>query len=353
MFNTFYRFIFSLCTIYTGLMTTGLANENFVGVASGLIEYSIKGKGILTPESNITIKGEASFYFDNWGTLNVEKEEGIFLVNGAIQHKQEIKRLEKRINNKIILVDYPNEQLLERKDNPLVTSENILTKGLVEEGEAIILGYTCKVWIGEGIKKYIYKGVLLRKEVEVFGISYIKMVEEIVLDINISKDSFIIPSYPIKEIGLFKEGFQIKNSMKVEDFCSRIKDIRLGKKNILDKMTQVNLRDKDRQVFINDIGEDTFRTQKKILPKFLVLLKETRFCLQTAETPIDANFCIEKFSRFTENFGTHVDDYIIVWNPKRKEDLLEKIEEDILSLNSRISCVNRANHLIDLSACMK
>jgi len=352
MFITNYRFIVSLLSLFC-LSVSIFANDKVLGISSGLIEYSIEGKGVLTEESNLSIEGKASFYFDNWGILNVEKEEGIFLVSGAIKHKQEIRRLEKQTAKKIIIVDYQNEQLLERKKSLIFNARKALTKGLKEAGEEKILGYTCQVWVGKGIKKYIYKGILLRKEVEIFGISYIKMVKELVFDINISKDTFLLPEYPRHKIGLLKENIKTQNAMKVEDFCTRIKDIRMLKKENLDTVKKINFTDKERQVFINDIGKDTFNRQKEILPTFLVLLKETRFCLQTAKNLFEANYCIEEFSRFRENFGTHVDDYIVVWNAGIKEDFLEKIEENILFLESRIVCVNRANNLIDLSTCMK
>jgi len=334
----FFMFIF----LWLSLSIMTLAKENIFGISSGLIEYTINGKGILTKESNITIEGKASFYFDNWGILNIEKEEGIFLVSGAIKHKQEIKRLEKQTKEKIIVVDYKNKKLFERKNPMLFDYKKALTEGLEEEGEVLILGYVCKVWVGKGIKKYIHKGILLRKEVEIFGISYVKMVSEIVLDVNLSEEVFKLPTYPTQNIGLFRVNMKSQNAMRVEDFCTRIKDIRLLETSVL-----------EREKFINDIGEDTFNTQKETLPKLLLLLKETRFCLQAAKNPFIANSCIEELSRFTEKFGTHIDDYIIVWNAKRKEDLLEKIEEDIRFLESRMVCVNRAKHLIDLSTCMK
>ena len=51
--------------------------------------------------------------------------------------------------------------------------------------------------------------------------------------------------------------------------------------------------------------------------------------------------------------GTKENDYIILWDEKRKNTLLDKIEEDLIDLQSRMTCINRAKNITDLSDCMK
>ena len=82
-------------------------------------------------------------------------------------------------------------------------------------------------------------------------------------------------------------------------------------------------------------------------------LKETRACLQTGDDPFSANQCIEEFNRMKVQLGTEKDDYIMLWDEKQKNILLDKIEDELIDLQSRIPCVNRAKNITDLSSCMK
>lgn len=333
--------------------TQVLAMEKMFEVKSGLIEYEIKGGGILTEETNITISGLASLVFDDWGVLDIDKEEGTLLLNGAIKHKQEIKRLKKENKEVITIVDYHNEQLLERKKNKDFVQKKAKIEGFSYKGEENILGYVCKLWIGHGIEKCMYKGIVLRQKAEVFGIVYSKIAKTILFDMNISELEYPLPEYQKQSFGLLEKDIEIKHPMKVLDFCTRMKDIQLLEPFVLEKVEKIDFMDKKRQLFVNDIGKDIFNIQKVILPKLLSSLKESRFCLQTAENLVEANECIENFSHLTKKLGTDVEYYIIHWNKERKIELLDKVEEALLFLESRISCINRANNLTDLSTCMK
>ncbi len=85
---------------------------------------------------------------------------------------------------------------------------------------------------------------------------------------------------------------------------------------------------------------DIYEQQKELLPELLKSMQETRACLQTGEDPFTANECIENFSRMKAQLGTEEEDYIILWDDKRKNILLDKVEEEIIDLESRMPCVN-------------
>ena len=322
-------------------------------VESGMVMYQISGGAQLTPETNLSISGSAQLRFKEWGEVKLEEEEGTVLTTGAIKHKQYVHKLEKRTEDKIITVDYENEQLLEHAKGSSLSNMELETEGLLQRGQDVVSGLLCKLWIGPGIQKCMHKGIVLKQESHVMGVSYVKIATKVAFDINASLQKCKVPDFPLQDFGLLHDNIKTKNSNKADNFCKILKDVAFNI-NVDSKNNEaVNLEDKVRQKFINHIGEDIYKQQKQLLPELLISLKETRACLQMGENPFEANQCIEQFSRMKSQLGTEEEDYIILWDEKRKNTLLDKIEDELIYLQSRIPCVNRAKNLTDLSTCMK
>jgi hypothetical protein len=351
MFTWYRKVTFFMVIIFS--MINAKAQVNKFDIISGTLFYSISGGGVLTQETNLTIEGSAVLHFRSWGDEMLLEEGGVLTTSGAIKHKQELRRLEKQTHDKIIHVDYENEQILERHKANSIPNIELETKGLIEQGEKEIAGHRCKIWIGPGVKKCIYKGIVLLHESKVLGISYNKVASETFFDINISKEECAIPDYPVHEFGLITDNIKTKNSAKADNFCKILKETNFALEEEKLTFTKANLEDKERQKFINYIGEDIFKRQKELLPDLLHALKNTRACLQMGDNPFEANACLQEFSRLKEQLGTREDDYIILWDEQLKNELLDKIEDELIYLQSRIPCVNRAQNITDLSRCMK
>lgn len=322
-------------------------------IESGIILYEISGGAQLTKETNLSIKGSLKLRFKEWGDIKLEEENVVVLTSGAIRDRQESKRLEKEINDKIIIVDYKNNKLLERKKNDTISNIVEETEGLLQKGEDVVSGYPCKVWASKGLKKCIYKGIVLREEYYIFGLNYKKFATQVVFDINPSNKNCVVPDYPVHKFGLLKDNIKIKNSAKTENFCKMLKDLPLNIKKEKRIFSKIDLRDKERIKFINHITKDIFLRQKQRLPKLLHMLKEERICLQKAENTLEANYCLESLSELKMQFGNVQDNYIILRNEKKKEKLLDSIEDKLIYIQSRTPCINRAKNITDLSACMK
>ena len=323
-------------------------------VESGMVIYEIYGGAQLTPETNLSIKGNARLRFKEWGEIKLEEEKGMVLTTGAIKHKQYVKRLEKQTKDSVITVDYQNEQLLERKRGKGKESEADETNGLLKKGQQSVAGVLCDIWEGPGVKKCIYKGIVLKSESHVFDVSYVKVATEALFNINTSaEEECEVPDYPVQEFALFKDKIKTKNQYKVDNFCKVLKDVADDMQDSNVSYHTNNIADEKRQKFINRISKDIYKRQKKLLPALLLSMKKMRECLQTGENPFEANQCIESFSRMKVQLGTEEDDYIILWDKKRKNAMLDKIEDELIELQSRISCVNRSKNITDLSACMK
>jgi hypothetical protein len=322
-------------------------------IERGIVFYDISGSAQLTPETNLTVEGIGKLGFKDWGNLKLEEEEGIVITTGAIKHKQHVQRFEKQTADTIITADYKNEQLLSRKKNHISTDSINETDGLVQKGHENIAGVLCDVWIGPGIQKCIYKGIVLKIESHFLNVSYTRIARKIDLNVNISKETCKLPDYPLQEFGLFKDNIKTKNANNTDNFCKVLKSTVFDISD--EKISKVThkVKDKEREKFINRIGKDIFNKQKILLPELLAELKETRQCVYTVENPFEANQCIEQFSRMKEKLGTKEDDFIILWDEQRKSKLLDKIEDEVIYLESRIPCVKRAKNITDLSRCMK
>lgn len=322
-------------------------------IETGMIIYDIKGGAQLTPETNLTIKGKGKLRFKEWGDVKLEEESGVVLTTGAIKHKQHVQRFEKHTKDTVITADFENEQLLERQKTSYDQNIHDETACLKKMGQEKVAGILCDVWEGTGVKKCIYKNIPLKIESQVMDVVYIKEAAKVFFDINTSDDKCKVPDYPVQEFALFKDDIKTKNAYKVKNFCEILRESNFDLSEQNTTSSETNVTDEERTKFINHIAEDIFERQKVILPELLQSLKETRACLQTVENPFEANQCIEDFSRMKEQLGTKESDYILLWDEKRKNTLLDKIEDEIIELQSRMPCIQRAHNITDLSSCLK
>jgi len=322
-------------------------------IEKGLVFFDIKGSALLTPETNLTIEGTAKLGFRDYGNFKLEEEEGIVLTTGAIKHKQYVQRFEKQTADAIITADYENQQLLSRKKNKIPKDVSKETEGLVHTGQENVAGVMCEVWQGASIKKCIYKGVALKVESHFLDVKYERIARKISFDVEISKETCKLPNYPIQEFGLLEDNLKTKNAKNTDNFCKVLKNAVFDISDEKIRKVPYRVEEKEKTKFINRISRDIFEKQKVLLPELLKELKETRQCIYTVENPFQANQCIIQFSQMKEKLGTKEDDFIILWDDQRKNQLIDKIEDEVIYLQSRIPCVKRAKNITDLSKCMK
>ncbi len=343
--------LLSTCMGSLTLLSADVVSHPFE-IETGMVLYEISGGAQLTPETNLSIKGNGRLRFKEWGDVRLEEENSVVLTTGAIKHKQNVKRFKKYTKDTVITVDYENEQLLERKKSISDYNKNE-TNSLVKTGQENVAGILCDIWEGSGIEKCIYKGIVLKSKSTILDVSYLKVATKVVFDINTSDEKCVMPDYPIQEFALIQDNIKTKNKYKAKKFSTALKDIVYDINENNTSYSDNNITDEARVKFINQVGKDIFNRQKELLPALLISIKETRECLQTGEDPFSANQCIEKFSRMKAQLGTREDDYIILWDDKEKNILLDKIEDELIYLESRMPCINRAKNITDLSTCMK
>lgn len=322
-------------------------------IHSGLVKYDIKVTAQLTPETNLTVKAQAIFRFRDWGEIRSEEVNGFVKTTGALEYKESIKRFYKETKDTITTVYFEHEQLLERKKPSIKKDiQRIQINHLEKKGTQSVAGVICDVWEGIGIKKCIYKGIVLKLESHIYDLSYVKAASEVTFDTNTSEDC-TFPNYPVQKFGLFVNHIKTINKAKPEDLYKIISDVAIKSKEVKQASMVSNFNSPKRKKFIQRISQDIFEKQKVLLPQLLQSMKKMRECLQAVENPFEANLCRESFTRIKSKLGNDENDYIVLWDDKRKIKLLDKIEDKIIDLESRITCVKRAKNIYDLSKCMK
>ncbi len=323
-------------------------------VEKGMVRYDIYGGGVLTNETNLTLKGKATLRFKDWGTTLLSEEEGVVITSGALKSKQKIESLEKQTKDAVYTVDFKNKKIHKRKNSVANALKEHNTEGLKKIGQENIVGLDCDIWEGLGVRKCLYKGIPLKIESEILGITYRKVATNILFDVNSSAEGCRLPDFPKENFALFNSALKTKNNMKAKCFTEVLKDVAyIVEKKVEKNGHRLGIGKQEKTLFLNKIGQKIFEYQKTLLPNLLRSMKETRACIQTGDNPFEANQCMEHFSRMKDKLGTGEDDYIILWDEKRKNKLLNKIEDEVIYLEARISCIKRANNITDLSKCMK
>jgi len=314
------------------------ADINKLAIEQGSIVYEVSGSTQFSPETNLSIEGNITLHFKDWGNTKVEEENGVLFMDGTLEHRQNVKNFIKYSGDKMITVDYDNEQLIVGK----VTSDKLqdnATENLSMVGKKTIAGFECEVWKGASIEKCIYKGLVLSIESRVYNTHYLKVATSIILDENMTDEDFTLPDYPVHKIGFLNKYQKNQKLQKSNSFTKNVK------KEHSDEDNKTN--------FLIHLGEDIFNQQKKLLPKLLLLMKKTRESLQSVENPFEDTHCFEMFSEMNKYNGSDKEEYTWLWSEENKETLLNRLEDDLLSLQSKIPCVKRAKNILDLSVCMK
>ncbi len=326
---------------------------HYYEVEQGYVKYEILGGAKLTEETNLNIYGTSTLRFKEWGKIRQEEDSGIVVTTGAIHSTQKIRRLQRHTGEKVVIADYDNRQLLEHKATDQVSSLEKETAGLQQRGQEVIAGYLCKLWVGPGISKCIYKGVVLKQESHILGVSYLKKAVKATFDANLSTQECMLPSFPKKMFGMFKDHLKTQKSDSVENVCNMFKDIehQVDADYKTFDSHLISTESKKRKAFINKITDGIFRKQKETLPALFQAMKQTRECLHKSEDILQKQVCIASYRErktelgFTEDVYRIFDDYGV--------DSVERVEDAIIDFAPRMPCVKRAKNFTDLSSCMK
>ena len=190
-------------------------------VKSGMVKYEIAISGKVLG-STISGEGTESLYFKDWGAIelleeksNQTTETNIFgIKNSETTNSHTMSKLD---DGESYHVDFDKKQIFLRRDLAMDMTKTYredgdageVGKNMLESvggkviGTEKFLGYDCELWDVMGAKQWMHKGVVLKIEMTVLGITTIKEAKTAEFNKNIADKYFQLPDFPIQK----EEGF--------------------------------------------------------------------------------------------------------------------------------------------------
>ncbi len=203
-------------------------------VESGIIIYEITINGKVMG-STISGSGTEKLYFKDWGAIELVEEESttttkMKIFGQAKTETEKVHKIAKLDNGESYHVDFDKKEIYAGRDiamdmvnafHPQSDAGDIGKKMAEGVGGKIIgkenfLGYPCEIYEIMGVKQWIYKGVSLKSEMSIMGITTIKTATSAKFDTRVSEAYFKLPDFPI----IKQESF-----MTNEEFDSEIEDM--------------------------------------------------------------------------------------------------------------------------------
>ncbi len=351
------RFLFGLfISFFISSELFGAVPSSFrsYGARSALVNYEIKGTGVLSKENNLSIEGRGSLVFDDWGGKKYFAEKYIESTQGITQKSRIVRILYREEYGNIFKVDFEKQRVDTSRDLILIDAikngkdiyqeqlQQLQEKG--KRGEtSSVLGLRCDEWLIDNKKICYFKGVPLKEEYLLSGIKVTKTAIFAEFDKNITEDTFALPEF---ELGKQK-GFLIE----------KMPTAAMQQKQTVetDENNQTAVPKEEETMTVAQMAQGMFEEHKALLPKLLQEMLEARVCLENAIDRIEANECITKVVETEELISgqTYKESEIRVWTKVAKEAKLEEYEESIMDLKRRMPCIRGSQNLDDLTACMQ
>jgi hypothetical protein len=173
-------------------------------VKSGIIEYTVNGSGNMMGIQTKT-EGKSKILFKEWGNVELREDRVKSVIMGREEQTHQTSKIE---NGKVYVVDYAHKIIVEYDPNTLMQSEHkdlvksskemILSMGGKKVGDETIQGYTCEVWKTPQIKIWLHKGIMLKSEANIMGITHLTQATNITLNTSVSDEDLKLPDFPIQ-----------------------------------------------------------------------------------------------------------------------------------------------------------
>ena len=174
-------------------------------IKSGIIEYKTRtfGKVLFT---KIDTRSTKTVAFSNYGAKESQDEISIDNKN------KETHTLVVLDNGVTYSVDFKKEQITkttdamvmmhmeQNKDMGQTGEEMLIAMGAKKTGTGEVLGYECDIWEVSGGKQWMYKGVVLKIEMVVMGITTLEEATSIKFNVAVAKKYFDLPDFEIIDL---------------------------------------------------------------------------------------------------------------------------------------------------------
>ena len=202
-------------------------------VKSGIVKYTttISGKVL---GGKIAGSGTESLYFKNWGALELKEQESEQTTTMKFFGKEKVETssshtMSKLDNGESYVADFKTKTITANRDLGMDMMKqsnkdageagmNVLeAMGGKKVGNESILGYNCEIWDVMGAKNWIYKGVMLKMEVTMLGITTVTEATSAKFDVSVADSNFNLPDFPIQKMEGFMNNDEFNNELNEMD----------------------------------------------------------------------------------------------------------------------------------------
>ena len=247
--------LFSLLLAMSGCNGNAQNKLKRYDVKSGIVEYVTTTTGKVMG-STINGSGTETLYFKDWGALEL-KESVLsqtttmkFLGNSSTE-TEDSHTMVKLDNGESYSVDFNKKKIYASRDMAMdmimanqpnadageVGESMLVSMGGEKTGTEKFLGYTCDVWeIMDGIQ-WIHKGLMLKMEMTVLGITTKTEATSVKLDASVPDANFDLPDFPVQETENFmsnddfqydsdemEEGMEMMQDLSFEEYKQMVRE---------------------------------------------------------------------------------------------------------------------------------
>ncbi|SFV90849.1 hypothetical protein MNB_SV-4-651 [hydrothermal vent metagenome] len=339
-------------------------------IKSGKVTYAISGSANMMGMQMQT-KGKKRLIFDHQGarslteSVKIEKRSGMGGNQTTKTHTMTLMD-----GDSLYHVDFQNKTITKTANigAQMLGGGNMKEKGLAmikqmggkKTGTDSVLGYTCDVWELMGTKQCIYKGVTLKVESNVMGVTNTEIATEAQFNIDLSDRDFKLPDFPVQEgIGAMGRGMPARkaNGMAMqppspEDMAKMAEALKAmgaamqnggmnGQTSAITPQDQQKLGEAMGAVLVGAMMPQ-MKQQMIEQEKALTFAKG---CLTDADTLKQARTCAKKVDEMMGESGEPLER----WDVKTKKETLKEIESALES----VACAKRANTAQAMQQCMQ
>lgn len=186
-------------------------------VKSGIVEYEtiISGKMM---GSKVSGEGIEKLYFKSFGAIELREAESSQTTTTKIfghgqTDTESTHTINKLDNGDSYFVDFEKRQIYMGQDLAMEMTKALYPNADAGEmGESMLesmggqktgsekfLGYSCDIWEFAGGKQWIYKGVMLKLEITMLGITTVTQAIKADFDVQVPDKYFNLPDFPVQK----------------------------------------------------------------------------------------------------------------------------------------------------------
>ncbi|NOR74905.1 MAG: hypothetical protein GQ525_07080 [Draconibacterium sp.] len=227
-----------ILTLFIAFVSCNANDQNKLkpyDVKSGIVEYSTTTSGKMMG-STISGSGIEKLFFKDWGAVELKETESsqtttIKIFGRGKTETESTHTINKLDNGESYLVDFDKKQIFAGRDMAMdmtkafqpnadagEVGENMLeSMGGKKVGTEKFLGYNCDVWEFSGGKQWLYKGVMLKLEMTMLGITTITEAKTVEFEVSVPDKYFKLPDFPIQKEEGFMDNEEFEDDMEDMD----------------------------------------------------------------------------------------------------------------------------------------